>query len=168
MKRIISHMNSVAMVIGYVIVIYYLGSVMYGNLYRYHKVDPHESCGIGARNVIAEEYSKRSLTGDGVSMAVWAAYPTTEDILYLIDRRQIDRGRIWFPGPFNPDEQKAFEWLAGTKEYTAINKHVEQIINGEYFYSIDRLNLQGKYIGNAALWIVSPKLRLIAYLDYDT
>ncbi len=161
-------MNSVAMVIGYVVVLYYMATVIYGNLYRYHKVYPHESCVIGAKNIIAEKYSMRNMTGDGASMAVWAAYPSSEDILYLVDRRRIEQGRIWFSGPFDPDAQKAFEWLAKTQEYATIKKYVEQIVNGDYFYSIDRLNLQGNYIGNAAICLVSPKLRLIAYLDYDT
>ena len=168
MKKTISQMNSVAMVIGYAVVLYYMGTVIYGNLYRYHKIDPYESCGIGERNIIAENYSMRSMTGDGASMAVWAAYPSREDILYLVDRRQIERGRIWFSGPFDPDAQKAFEWLANTQEYETIKKYVEQIVNGNFYYSIDRLNLQDSYIGNAAIWLVSPKLRLIAYLDYDT
>jgi len=156
------------MVIGYAVVLYYIATVIYGNLYRYHKVDPHESCGIGAKNIIAEKYSMRNMTGDGASMAVWTAYPSGEDILFLVDRRRIEQGRIWFSGPFDPDAQKAFEWLASTKEYATIKKYVEQIVASDFFYSIERLNLQENYIGNAAIWLVSPRLRLIAYLDYDT
>jgi hypothetical protein len=59
-------------------------AVIYGNLFRYHKVDPLESGGIGAKNIIAENYSMRNINGDGASMAVWAAYPFS---YYLIKWR---------------------------------------------------------------------------------
>lgn len=162
-------MNSVAMVIGYVVVIYYIATVIYGNLYRYHKVDPHEACRIGAKNIIVGKYSMRSFNGDGVSMSVWSAYPSSEDLLRLVDRRQIEQGRIWFSGPFDTDSQKAFEWLTKHEEYATIKEYVEQIVNGDYFYSIDTLNMQDdNLIGNCGMWLVSPRLRLIAYLDCDT
>ena len=41
------------------------------------------------------------------------------------------------------------------------------MLAGEYFYSFDTLNLQGEYVQNGGMWLVSPELRLLAYLDQD-
>ncbi|HJN51583.1 MAG: hypothetical protein QGI68_20560 [Pseudomonadales bacterium] len=167
MKNTIRYSNRVAMVLGYVLFFSYLAWIVYGNVNRYHKVDPHESAGIGARRTIAESYSYRNFNGDGISMAVWAAYPSTDDIAWIVDRKHIEQSRVWFSAPFDADAQMAFDWLTDTREYEVIQEQVELMLAGEYFYSFDTLNLQGEYVQNGGMWLVSPELRLLAYLDQD-
>jgi|TARA_Y100000310_G_scaffold330445_1_gene402085 hypothetical protein len=167
MKRIVSFSNRIATVFGYVVFFSYLGWVVYGNVYSIHKVDPHEAAGIGASKTIAESYSTRNPNGDGVSMAVWAAYPSSQDIAWIVDVKHIQQSRVWFSAPFDANAKKTFDWLADTTEYETIQQQVELILADEYFYSFDRLNLQGDYVQNGAMWLVSPELRLLAYLDRD-
>jgi hypothetical protein len=168
MKKATRLLNRIAMFIGYITLTYFVVTVIHGNLYRYQEVDPYKDAGIGAREVIAEEYSQRSIHGDGVSMVIWSASPTTAGIERLVDPQQIERGHIWFAGPFDANARAAFDWLTGAGEYAVIREHVEQIMSDRFFYAIDRLNLQGNSVYNASIWIVSPEHRLIAYMDRDT
>ena len=106
MKKIIHSLNLIAAIVGYTVVLYYFGTIIYGNIYRYQKINPDKSAGIGAEHVLAEHYSLRSFTGDGVSMVVWKAYPSAEDLITIVDRDNIEQGRIWFSGPFDEQAQK--------------------------------------------------------------
>jgi hypothetical protein len=167
-KKSLLSLNTVAVTIGYATVLYYIGSCTYGNLNREHRVDPAEAVRIGVLGVVAEAYSPRSMHGDGATMAVWNTFSSSEDLLSIVDRSRIERGRIWFAGPFDANARAAFDWLTGAGEYAFIWKHVDQIMSDRYFYAIDTLNLQGNAVYNASIWIVSPEHRLIAYMDRDT
>jgi hypothetical protein len=168
MKKIIHSLNFIAAIVGYTVVLYSFGASIYGNIYRYQKINPYNTARIGAEHALAEHYSLRSFTGDGVSMVAWKAYPSAEALIRIVDRDNIERGRIWFSGPFDEQAQKGFEWLTQTPEYAKIQPHVDLILQKQYFYSYDTYNQQGGHIYNCAMWLVSPEHRLIAYLDMDT
>lgn len=52
-------------------------------------------------------------------------------------------------------------------EHDAIREQVELILEGEYFYSFDRLNLQGDYVQDVGMWLVSAESRLLAYVGQE-
>lgn len=168
MRKALRGLHHAAAAVGYLATAYFVAGVVYVNLLREHRVDPYEGAGIGAARTLAEAYSRRNPNGDGATMVVWKAFPPTDDLLTLLGRDRIERGRIWFEGPFDEHARAGFGWLSRTPQYEAVRPHVERILEGRYFYSYDRYHERGDELLNCALWLVSPERRLVAYLDYDT
>jgi hypothetical protein len=168
MRNIVRFSNRLALLVGYIAIVYLVFGAIQESLRPGPRLDPYEAVGLGAIETLAEHHTPRNPNGDGSSMIVWKLAASPEAIVMTVDGVRIERGRIWFPAPFGERGEMSFAWLSNSEAYRHVKEYVDQFGGRSFYYTFDRFRGNEDGMLNCALWMVLPDAQLLAYLNIDT